>query len=82
MKSLPVSQAREEFAGLIEASTQGPVEITKHGRVVAVMLSPEHHRRLEEAAEQMDDVEAFDQALADESPLIPWEDVKADLGLQ
>lgn len=30
----------------------------------------------------MEDIRAYDEQTADVSPLIPWEDVKRDLGLQ
>ena len=33
-----------------------------------------------EALEDAEDVAAFDEAMADEGPNIPWSQVKADLG--
>jgi PHD/YefM family antitoxin component YafN of YafNO toxin-antitoxin module len=47
---------------------------------VAVVLSPERYEALLEAEEELEDVEAFDEALAEQAPTIPWEQVKADLG--
>ena len=82
MNSISVSAARDELATLIDSVHAGPVEILRHGKVVAVMLSPDHHRRLEEAYEEADDIRAYDEQTADPSPLIPWEDVKRDLGLE
>ncbi len=82
MNSISVSAARDELATLIESVGAGPVEISRHGKAVAVMISPEHHRRLEEAYEEVEDIRAYDEQTADVSPLIPWEDVKRDLGLQ
>lgn len=32
------------------------------------------------AAEEVNDIAAFDTAMAEEGPNIPWEQVKADLG--
>ena len=49
MNSISVSAARDELATLIESVGAGPVEISRHGKAVAVMISPEHHQRLEEA---------------------------------
>jgi len=82
MNSISVSHARDELATLIDNVESGPVEISRHGKTVAVMLSPEHHRRLEEAYEEVEDIRAYDEQTADPSPLIPWEDVKLDLGLE
>ena len=81
MNSIPVSQARDELSDLIDTLRTGPVEIRRHGKPVAIMLSPEHHKRLEEAYEELEDIRAYDEAMADDSPLIPWEEVKRDLGL-
>lgn len=33
-----------------------------------------------EAYEETVDIAAFDEAMADEGPTIPWEQVRADLG--
>lgn len=40
MKSLPVSQARENLAEVIAGLADGPVEITRHGVTLAYMVSP------------------------------------------
>ena len=82
MNSISVSAARDELVTLIESVGAGPVEISRHGRAVAVMVSPEHHQRLEEAYEEVEDIRSYDEQTADSSPLIPWEDVKRDLGLE
>ena len=82
MNSIPVSQARDELSDLIDTVSAGPVEILRHGKPVAVIISPEHHTRLEEAYEELDDIRAYDEAVDDPSPLIPWEDIKRDLGLE
>lgn len=36
--------------------------------------------RLRSAADEIDDIAAFDAAMAEEGPNIPWEQAKADLG--
>jgi len=48
--------------------------------VAAVLISPERYEQLLEVEEEVEDVAAFDEALAEESPNIPWEQVKSDLG--
>jgi PHD/YefM family antitoxin component YafN of YafNO toxin-antitoxin module len=82
MNVVTVSGARDELADLIETLRSGPVEIRRHGKAVAVMLSRQQHKRLEEAYEELEDIRAYDEMTADTSPLIPWEDVKRDLGLE
>jgi len=44
------------------------------------MVSPERYEEMMDALEEMEDVAAFDAAIAEEGPNIPWEEVKADLG--
>jgi hypothetical protein len=34
-----------------------------------------------EAMEEIEDLTAYDEAMADPSPSIPWEQVKRDLGI-
>ena len=46
MKSLPVSQARENLAEVIAGLADGPVEITRHGVTLAYMVSPTMFDRL------------------------------------
>jgi len=45
-----------------------------------VLVSPERYEQLMTALEDAEDVAAFDAAMAEEAPNIPWEQVKADLG--
>ena len=43
-------------------------------------MSPERYAELLEAFEELEDVRAFDAAMAEEAPSIPWDVVRADLG--
>lgn len=45
-----------------------------------MLVSPERYEQLMTALEDAEDGEAFDAAMAEEGPNIPWEQVKADLG--
>jgi antitoxin Phd len=81
---IPVTEARDRFSEVVETSARQPVFLTKHGRRQAVVLSPAEYERLLEAAEDAEDLAASDVAMAEivaGSPTIPWEQVKADLGL-
>jgi hypothetical protein len=45
-----------------------------------VLVSPERYERLMSALEDVEDVAAFDAAMDEEGPNIPWDQAKADLG--
>lgn len=82
MSEMAVSQAREHLAAVIaDAQRTGePVYLTRRGRPVAVVVDPAVFERLLEDAE--DALDRAELALArDEDDYIPWEQVKADLGL-
>ena len=62
-----------------------PVYLTRHGRRVAAVIDASDLERILELAEDMADIRAAEAARAEmratgETP-IPWEQVKADLGL-
>lgn len=82
MKKVPISEAREGLAEVIEGAHRSgePVYLTKRGRTIAVVLDPEVYERLLETAEDV--LDRAELALAREaSDFVPWEQVKADLGL-
>ena len=80
MSVLPVSSARSNLAAVIESAAKGPVHLERHGRRVAVVLSADRYEELVEAWEELEDIDAFDEAVAEADPTIPWEQVKVDLG--
>ncbi|HET6908866.1 MAG TPA: type II toxin-antitoxin system Phd/YefM family antitoxin [Mycobacteriales bacterium] len=82
MTELAVSAARDHLADAIdEARRSGePVYVTRRGKRVAVLMDSEAFERLVEAAE--DAVDRVELAAArDEDDYVPWDEVKADLGL-
>ena len=65
-------------------TTGEPVAIESDGRTVAVLVSAEDFallQRLRQEEEDRIDNTAADAALAEPGESIPWERVKADLGL-
>ncbi len=80
MASFSVSNARESLAEAIELSREEAVFLERHGKKAAVMISPERYERMMDALDEVDDVLAFDAAMAEEGPNVPWDEVKADLG--
>ncbi len=80
MSPIDVSKARAQFAEVVEASRDKAVLVERYGRPAAVIISPERHEELLAALEELEDIRAFDEAMAEEGDNIPWEQVKADLG--
>lgn len=56
-----------------------PMWITRDGVDVAVVISPELFEELVSAQEELEDIAAVDEAMKNESPGIPWEQVKTRL---
>jgi PHD/YefM family antitoxin component YafN of YafNO toxin-antitoxin module len=80
MATMKISTAREHLPQAIETARTEAVFLERYGRPTSVLISPERYEQLMAALEDAEDVEAFDAAMAEESPNIPWEQVKADLG--
>jgi antitoxin Phd len=80
MTIMSVSAARERLPEAIEAARVDAVFLERYGRTVAVLVSPERYTQMMEALEEVEDLDLFDQAMAEGGPTIPWEQVKADLG--
>jgi antitoxin Phd len=78
--SIGVSEARENLAQIIEAAQSEAIVLERYGRPAAVVVSPERYEQLLEAQEEIDDLAAFDAALAEAGDNIPWEQVRSDLG--
>lgn len=85
MTELSVSEARARLADVVdEARVQhDPVYLTRRGHRVAAVIDADDLDRLLEAAEDLADIEAARAARSEvaDGGSIPWDDVKADLGL-
>lgn len=80
MSSVSVADARNNFSEMITQSQTEAVFIERRGQKAAVLISPEQYERMCDALEEVEDVAAFDEAMAEEGPNIPWAQVKSDLG--
>jgi len=82
MDQLAVSQARDHLAEVIDEVRRSgePVYVTRRGRRVAVILDVDAYDRIVEAAEEATDRREL-QAARYEDDYLPWDEVKADLGL-
>ena len=86
MSELTVSDARARLADVVDSARvqHAPVYLTRRGRRVAAVIGAEDLDRLIEAAEDLADIEASRSARAeldDGARAIPWDEVKAELGL-
>jgi prevent-host-death family protein len=86
-RDMSISAARDQLAAIIDRAhaEHRPVYLARRGRRIAAVIDAEDLDRLIELAEDMLDVRAAEQARAEmretgQTP-IPWEQVKADLGL-
>lgn len=77
---MKISAARENLPDAVELARTEAVFLERYGRPAAVLVSPERYEQLTAAMEESEDVAAFDAAMSEEGPNIPWEQVKADLG--
>jgi prevent-host-death family protein len=84
---LNITEARKRLASIIDqAHTEHePVYLSRHGRRVAAVIDADDLEGILELAEDMADIRAAEAARAEmkatgEEP-IPWDEVKADLGL-
>lgn len=78
--NLSISDARKNLPEALEKARTEAVVLERYGKAAAVLISPERHDELLAALEEAEDIDAFDAAMADEGPNIPWEQAKADLG--
>jgi antitoxin Phd len=80
MTSVNAAEARKNFSDVLARSQSEAVFIERRGRRAAVVVSPDQYDRMIEALEDAEDAVAFDAAMAEEGPSVPWSQVKADLG--
>lgn len=84
---LSVSQARQQLAAVIDHVREHhePVYLERHGRRVAAVIDADDLDRLIALAEDMEDIRAAEEARQEmrdtAAAPIPWDEVKADLGL-
>jgi antitoxin Phd len=79
MSNVSVADALNHLSDVIARFKEEAVCIERRGQRAAVVISPEQYGRMLEALEDAEDAVAFDEAMAEEGPSIPWAQVKADL---
>ncbi len=83
MRRISVTQASNELAAIIEQIESGgePVMLMDGEVPVAGIVPPEALAALDELEDQLD-LAAAEEALAESDERIPWETVRAELGLE
>ncbi|WP_211336562.1 type II toxin-antitoxin system Phd/YefM family antitoxin [Luteococcus japonicus] len=85
MTELTMSDARARLADVVDEARvrHDPVYLTRRGQRVAAVIDADDLDRLIDAAEDLADIEAARAARAeiDTEGTIPWDQVKADLGI-
>jgi prevent-host-death family protein len=83
MGEVAVSEVRNRLARVIHESRRSgePISLTRRGRRVAVIIDADVFDRLVATAEDGDDRRVLEAARADDD-FVPWDHVKATLGLE
>ena len=87
MDALPISDVGSQLAAIVDQARtrHEPVYLTRRGRRVAAVIDADDLDRLLALAEDMADIRTAEQARAEiattgQTP-VPWDEVKAGLGL-
>ena len=82
MVKLTTTKARKDFSSVVDAAyaRSERVVLTRNGKSVAAVVPIADLEALEALEDRMD-IEAATKALSEPGPSIPWEEVKARLGI-
>lgn len=82
---MSISEARSRLASIIDDARHEPVWLTRRNKRVAAVVDADVLERLLEAAEDLDDLVAYDAAIAESARIggenVKWDDLKRELGL-
>ncbi|WP_165901376.1 MULTISPECIES: type II toxin-antitoxin system Phd/YefM family antitoxin [unclassified Curtobacterium] len=85
MSEVSISEARGRLASIIDDARREPVYLTRRNKRVAAVVDADVLDRLLEAAEDLDDLVAYDAAIAENKRIggenVQWDDLKRELGL-
>ncbi|WP_313545019.1 type II toxin-antitoxin system Phd/YefM family antitoxin [Leifsonia aquatica] len=85
--TLPVSEAKQQLGALVDRAhlQHEPVSLSKRGKRVAVLVDADDFDRMRTQLEDLEDAQAAVAARREleetAAAPIPWDDVKAELGL-
>ena len=81
---MSISQAREQLPNVIELCQTEAVVLERYGKPQAVIISYERYDELMTVLEDIEDLKKIEEVEADiaTNGLVPWEEVRRDLGLK
>ena len=84
MATMSISQAREQLPNVIELCQTEAVVLERYGKPQAVIISYERYDELMTVLEDIEDLKKIEEVEADiaTNGLVPWEEVRRDLGLK
>ncbi|MFV0254376.1 MAG: type II toxin-antitoxin system Phd/YefM family antitoxin [Beutenbergiaceae bacterium] len=77
--TVSVSETRTRFTRVIAAAQHEAVIVKRRGEPDTVVISAAEYARLRDAADELEDIKAFDAAMAEKGPNVPWAQVDAHL---
>lgn len=80
MYTISLTEARSHLPEVVERAQSEAVTLERRGKATAVVVSPAQYELMMDALEEVSDAIAFDEAMDEEGPNIPWAQVKSDLG--
>ena len=78
MKTISLSQARNNLVNLIDQTKAEPIVIEDDEKHSAVLISTEQFEKFLDSQEELEDIAAIEEAMRDSEPSIPWETAKKD----
>jgi prevent-host-death family protein len=85
VSEVSISEARGRLASIIDDARHEPVYLTRRNKRVAAVVDADVLDRLLEAAEDLDDLQALEDARIENERLggenVQWEDLKRELGM-
>ena len=85
MSTIAITEARDSLGAVVDDARREPVYLTRHNRPVAVVLDVSEYERLRELAEDAADAAAAAASRREmeetKATPVPWNEVKAELGL-
>jgi prevent-host-death family protein len=85
VSEVSISEARGRLASSMIDARHEPVYLTRRNKRVAAVVDAAVLDRLLEAAEDLDDLVAYDEAVAESARIggenVRWDDLKRELGL-
>jgi prevent-host-death family protein len=79
---VPVTEARERFKEILASMADRNVLLLRHGRPVAVLISPDRYNDLLDRVELLEGEIGVLAVKAGLDETVPWEKVKAEAGVK